>query len=366
MFEKVNPCRWGILSCAGIAKKNWRAIRQTGNATLVGVASRTPDTAAEFIAECQYWDPYPTQPRAFESYDAMLASEEIDAVYIPLPTALRAEWITKAARAGKHVLAEKPAALDANELEKALDACRENNVQYMDGVMFMHSARLPEIRKALDAGQLGRLKRITTNFSFCGDNDFRQNNIRSKAQYEPYGCVGDLGWYCARLALWTMNWEMPERVTGNLISTFCGNGSSGDVPSEFSSELYFANGVSASIYCSFETQHQQWAYLAGEEGFLQIRDFVLPFYGVESAYEISRNDFQVEGCNYDSVEQRQRYAVSEFANGRSNSQETNLFRNFSKLALEIAGGKRKPDPFWPEITVKTQKVLDQMIEASRA
>ncbi len=86
-------------------------------------------------------------PQAVGSYEDLLARKDIDAVYIPLPTALRREWVIKAAEAGKHVLGEKPAALNATEVAEMLAACERNKVQYMDGVMFMHSARLPMVRR---------------------------------------------------------------------------------------------------------------------------------------------------------------------------------------------------------------------------
>src|SRR4051812_12069520 len=96
-------CRWGILGAATIAKKNWQAIRNSGNATLVAVASRSADRAAEFINELQSSVAFEPPPKTC-TYEELLASRDIDAVYIPLPTGVRKEWVIKAANAGKHVM----------------------------------------------------------------------------------------------------------------------------------------------------------------------------------------------------------------------------------------------------------------------
>lgn len=264
--------RWGILGTANIAHKNWQAIRLSGNSTVTGVASRELERSRKFIAECQAQVPMECEPETFGSYEELLASDEIDAVYLPLPTGLRKEWVLRAAAAGKHVLSEKPCAVSVADLREMIDACKQHRVQFMDGVMFMHSQRLPRLREILDDGQsVGEVRRITSAFSFLGSGDFLMSNIRGNAQLEPNGSLGDLGWYCIRFALWVMNWEMPEEVTGRILSR------QGAVPTEFSGELFFKSGVSASFYCSFITENQEWAIVSGTRGYLEVRDFVLPF-----------------------------------------------------------------------------------------
>ena len=150
-------CRWGILGSAGIAQKNWQSIRNAGNAELVAVASRDVGRAQDFIDRCSARVPHPTRPKAIGSYDELLANEEIDAIYLPLPTGLRAEWAVKAAQAGKHLLCEKPCGTTLEELENILAACKEAGVQFMDGVMFMHSDRLKDLLKLWRWGKLGKL-----------------------------------------------------------------------------------------------------------------------------------------------------------------------------------------------------------------
>ena len=92
--------RWGILSTAEIACKNWEAIRNSGNGVVTAVASRDAAKAQQFIDGCQAEVPFEDVPRAIEGYDEIIAADDVDAVYIPLPTGLRKEWVIKAAIAG--------------------------------------------------------------------------------------------------------------------------------------------------------------------------------------------------------------------------------------------------------------------------
>src|SRR5688572_29289422 len=116
-------CRWGILGTAGIARKHWRAIRTAERATITAVASRTLQSAQGFIDSCSASVPYPNTVTPLAPYEALLERDDVDAVYIPLPTAMRHHWVIRAAEAGKHVLAEKPAACDAVQVREMLDAC---------------------------------------------------------------------------------------------------------------------------------------------------------------------------------------------------------------------------------------------------
>ena len=202
----MNKLRWGILSTAGIARKNWRAIRDSGNSVISAVASRDAARSRQFIDDCQREAPSATTPIALGSYEALIASKEVDAIYIPLPTGLRKEWVLRAAAAGKHVLCEKPCGISVADVSEMADACQRNNVQFMDGVMFMHNPRLRRLRELLDDGKsIGPIKRIMSVFTFGTDETFFDTNIRVHAALEPTGCLGDLGWYCLRFALWAMN-----------------------------------------------------------------------------------------------------------------------------------------------------------------
>jgi predicted dehydrogenase len=353
----MKKVRWGILGGANIARKNWQAIRNAGNSTVVAVGSRDTGRAQQFINECQFDAPMEAPAKALGSYDAVLREPNVDAVYIPLPTGIRKEWVIRAAEAGKHVLCEKPCATSVSDLREMIEVCRRQKVQFMDGVMFMHSARLPKLRKALER-DIGQIKRITSAFSFVGDEKFFATNIRTSQQLEPFGCLGDLGWYCIRLALWVMNGQMPERVSGRALK-WAGNNPNG-VPTEFSGELFFANGVSSSFYCSFVTETEQWAHISGNKGLVTLSDFVLPFFGNEVCFSLSNPVFNVRGCNFRMEPHLRKISAEEYSNSDGTSQETNLFRNFAELVLS-----GKQDAYWPEIALKTQQIMEACLASCK-
>lgn len=354
-------CRWGILSTANIAMKNWHSIALSGNGQVVAVASRSTEKAQAFIDACQASVPVPQPVEAVGSYEELLARDDIDALYIPLPTALRKEWVIKAASAGKHVMAEKPCGVNAADVEAMIDACKANNVQFMDGVMYMHSARLPAIRKVLDDGNsVGSIRRITSQFTFAADEDWYSSNIRGTSGLEPAGCLGDLGWYTIRFSQWVMNYEMPVEVRGRILQGIDRTDSPDQVPIEFQGELHYANGVSASFFNSFRANNQQWANVSGSNGYLQVNDFVLPFFDRELAFEVSGHDFEIEGCRFNMARHTQRHAVNEYANNAADAQETNLFRNFATLV-----NSGTIDSHWPDIALQTQQLLDAVLESAR-
>ncbi len=214
----MKKLRIGFLSTAGIGRKNWKAILNSGNCVVSAVASRDVEKSRAFIRECQAENAFANVPAALGSYEALMASPEVDAIYIPLPTGVRKEFVLRAAAAGKHIVCEKPCATDAAELAEMLAACQKHSVQFMDGVMFMHSPRLARVREIFDDGQsVGQIRRIASAFSFYPGEEFFSTNIRANGALEPAGCLGDLGWYCIRFALWTMNWRMPEAVAGKIL-----------------------------------------------------------------------------------------------------------------------------------------------------
>lgn len=342
--------RWGILGTAQIARKNWRAIFHTGNGTVVAVASRDLEKSRRFITECQAEAPMDTPPCALGSYEELLAAPDVDAVYLPLPTGLRKEWVLRAAAAGKHVVCEKPCAISAPDLQEMLEACRRRRVQFLDGVMFMHSQRLPQMRAVLDDGaSVGEIRRITSSFSFCAPPEFFTGNIRASSAMEPHGCLGDLGWYCIRFALWVMNWRLPRQVTGKFLSQFTAPGSRAPVATEFSGELFFDGGISSGFYCSFLTANEQGATISGTKGYLRTADFVVPVQGGEVVFEVNQTAHTALGVQT----QWQRIAVPEHGSNHPTAQETNLFRNF---ANQVRTGQINES--WMDMAWKTQRVME--------
>jgi len=354
-------CRWGILGAAEIARKNWQAIRNAGNCRLTAVASRDREKGRRFVAECQHHAPMDPPPALCASYEELLARSDVDAVYVPLPTGVRKAWLLRAAAAGKHVLSEKPTGTCAGDVREILDACRQHRVQFMDGVMFRHSRRLDRIREVLDDGQsVGQVKRIASHFTCAVPEEFYSRDIRAHSALEPSGCLGDLGWYCIVFTLWAMNWRLPTKAVGHLLAERGRPDSQGPTPTDFSAELFFPAGVSASFYCSFLAENQQWANIGGTKGFVHVPDFVLPYYGSEVAFEVTNDVFRLSGCDFNMENHSRRIAIPEYSHRTENAQEAQMFRRFAELA--ISG---KPDASWGEQSLKTQQVLDACLESAR-
>jgi predicted dehydrogenase len=359
-------CRWAILGASGIARKNWRAIRDAGNARLVVVASRDVDRAAAFIAECQRDAAHGHPPEAVGGYEAVLAREDVDAVYLPLPTGIRGDWAVRAAQAGKHVLVEKPAGTNVADVERIIAACRTANVQFMDGVMFLHGLRLPRSRASLDGadggGGIGAIRRIASQFSFRAPEDFLAGNIRMHSDLEPLGCLGDLGWYPIAFALWALEPRLPAAVTGRMLRAAAAPGGREPVPVEFSGEMIFRGepDVSVSFFCSFLTELQQWTHVSGTHGSVWVDDFVLPSFGPETGFTASHPVYAIEGCDFRMERHDRDVRVAEYASGHPTAQEAAMIRSFSSLVLSGT-----PDPRWPAATLATQRVMMACLESAR-
>ena len=340
----MTKLRWGILGTARIARKNWKAIWHSGNSTLIAVASRDVERSRQFVAECQEETPFDPPPLALGSYEELVASRDVDAVYLPIPTAFRKEWVVRAAEAGKHVLCEKPCTASVADLQQMTEACRRNRVQFMDGVMFMHNPRLNRIRHALDNGKsVGQIRRITSHFSFFSEDEFRQRNIRGDGALEPLGCLGDLGWYCIRFALWAVNWRMPREVSGRILSQNCNNHNRAPVPFDFSGELIFDDDVSSGFFCSFLAAYGNWATVTGTQGYVRVPDFVLPARSNNGALDINGE------LSDNSVIDPQ------------TTQETNMIRAFADRVLS-----GKLNEAWPEWALKTQIVANACLDSALA
>jgi predicted dehydrogenase len=352
----MKQLRIGFLSTAGIGKRNWKAIFHSGNCVVAAVASRDEQKSRVFIDDCQRDFPFAETPHALGSYEELLAAPNVDAIYIPLPTSLRKEFVLRTAAAGKHVICEKPCAVSAAELDEMISACHQHNVQFMDGVMFMHSPRLAKIRAALDDGQsIGQIRRIASGFSFYVGDEFFRSNIRTDGTLEPAGCLGDLGWYSIRFALWTLNWKLPQAVTAKIHAASPALPGRLPAPTEFSAELTYDGGLSVEFYCSFLAGRQQWIHVSGQKGWLWMPDFVHPRNSYEPEFEVSQNSVRVASATPCPP------GTDSAAQGHATAQDTQMFRNF---ADQVFTGQLNAD--WPMWAVKTQQVLDACQQAARS
>lgn len=354
-------CRWGFIGSSTIGRRNWLSIFNSGNGLIKAVASRNVSRATEFVNRCQALHPFPTPPKSVAGYDAILSDPDIDAVYIPLPTGLRKEWVIKAAEHGKHVLCEKPCAVGYQDLVEMTAACQQHHVQFMDGVMFVHSDRLNRLRDTIKhPTELGEIRRITSQFCFNGGEEFEKSNIRMDYALEPAGCLGDLGWYNIRFSLCLMDNQLPVELEGRTLRAPHSIDAQVAVPLEFAGNMRFENGVESSFYCSFVTALTQWARITGTEGEIAIEDFVLPHYGRPPSFDFIYTDNDNQLCDFKLHHHRKSILADEYSGGTIDSSETKLFRRFGELV--ISG---QPDPHWPEISLKTQLVMNGLLQSAR-
>lgn len=177
--------RWGILSTAKIGREHVvPAIFKAQGSTLAAIASRDLESAQAYAAQFQI-------PHAFGSYEAMLGSDVIDGVYIPLVTSLHVEWAIKAAQAGKHVLVEKPLALNAADIAPVIAARDAHGVIVSEAFMVTYHPQWHKVRDLISAGAIGTLRQVDGAFTYFNRD---AENMRNRPELGG-GVIPDIGVY---------------------------------------------------------------------------------------------------------------------------------------------------------------------------
>jgi predicted dehydrogenase len=245
--------RLGILSTADIARsKVVPAMQRADRCEVVAIASRDAARAGAVADELGI-------PHAHGSYEALLADPDVEAVYIPLPNHLHAEWTIAAARAGKHVLCEKPLALTADDAQRAVDVCRAERVRVMEAFMYRLHPSWVAVRQLVAAGRIGRLLAVESWFSYYNDDPRNIRNIREFGG----GALYDIGCYSVNLSRMLFGGE-PTRVRATSVLDPT-NGT--DVLT--SGILEFGDGV-ATFTCSTRAEDDQRVHVYGTEGRISI------------------------------------------------------------------------------------------------
>ena len=201
----MSKLRIGVLSTADIAiKKVIPGMRRAARVEVAAIASRNGDQAKAVAERLDI-------PRAHGSYDALLANSDIDAVYIPLPNHLHAEWTIAAARAGKHVLCEKPLAMTAADAERMAEACDAAGVRLMEAFMYRHHPSWVAVRDLVESGRIGRLAAVRSWFSYYNVDPA---NIRNIKEYGG-GALYDIGCYNVNLSRLLFGGE-PTRIRASI------------------------------------------------------------------------------------------------------------------------------------------------------
>ncbi|HEY3058827.1 MAG TPA: Gfo/Idh/MocA family oxidoreductase [Chloroflexota bacterium] len=243
--------RWGILSTARIGRTLFMpGVRAGEEGELAAIASRRLDVAEVVAAEFAI-------PRAFGAYDDLLDDPEIDAIYNPLPNRLHAEWTMRAARAGKHVLCEKPLARTGAEAQEMARVCQQAGVLLIEAFMWRHHPQHARVRALLDAGQIGEPRMVRSSFSYMIGPE--PSNVRLQRDLEG-GSLMDVGCYPVNVARWVFQAE-PIDVVGRQIVDPTYN-----VETTFAGVLTFPGDRLALIDSSFGQAGQTEYEIVGTEG----------------------------------------------------------------------------------------------------
>jgi xylose dehydrogenase (NAD/NADP) len=246
--------KWGVISCADIGTRAVvPAIQHSRNAETIAIASRDPGRAREVATQHGI-------PCALEDYTAILDDPEIEAVYIPLPTSLHAEWAIRAIRHHKHVLVEKPMALDPGEVDRIASAATENGVLAMEAMMYRLHPQTKRVAEIVRSGTLGAVQLVSAAFTYHVPNP---KDIRLRRSLGG-GCLLDVGSYCVSIARMAMNAE-PIEVVGRARI-----GPSSDVDEVFAGVLHFSGGRLATFGCALHGPRDQWYKITGADATLTV------------------------------------------------------------------------------------------------
>jgi len=257
--QPVKTLRWGIVGTGGIANSMAPRIQEADHAELAAVSSRKMESAKEFAGAYSI-------ALAFDSWEEMVASDAIDAVYIATPTSVREEIGVTAANAGKHVLGEKPFA-DLPSLQRITAACRANGVGFMDGTHFVHHPRTLQI-KAQMSESVGWPWSVASAFQF---NLPDTGNIRMNPQLEPYGAIGDTGWYNMRAAVE----YLPAGVELVSADGYLRRNADTGAAVSGSGVLVFDDGSTSTWNCGFESGAGIMDLrISGQQGVIKVDNFL--------------------------------------------------------------------------------------------
>jgi len=227
--------KWGILGCARVARQVMApGIQQSRNGTIQAVASRSLENARQFARNFDI-------ERSYDSYDELLCDPDIQAIYNPLPNNLHKYWTIRAAEAGKHVLCEKPLAVDASEGREMVTACKQNNVTLMEAFAHTFQPQNLHVKWLIDRGRIGKILRLTAVHSSARplEGDVRlDKNLAG-------GVLMDKGCYCVNTARFLFG---AEPISVYATAEF---GTTSGVDERVIATLEFPAGGVAQFDCSF-------------------------------------------------------------------------------------------------------------------
>ena len=317
--------RWGVLSTAKIAREQLLpAMLDSENGKVTAIASRDLGKARaladRFNAEY-----------AFGSYDELLASYDIDVVYIPLPTSQHVEWTLKAANAGKHVLCEKPIALNADDIKQLIEARDRNRVLICEAFMVFYHPQWAKVRELVEDGAIGRIRHVQGAFTYYNVDP---TNMRNQLALGG-GALPDIGVYPS-VATRFVTGKEPLRIQATV-----------ERDRSFGTDIYSSikadfGEFELSFYISTQMAARQVMVFHGDKGFIEV-------HGPFNAGDYEHHRIELHNQKHDQA------FVFRFPGVRQYRLEVEAF------ARAAAGGK---DPvFTLENSVLNQRMIDAILRA---
>ena len=262
--------RWGFLSTAKISHALISPLRVSKRNQLVAIASRSDEKAKAYAKKWEI-------PRAYGSYEALLADPEIDVIYNSLPNHLHADWAIKALKAGKHVLCEKPLGLTASDVDKMFATAKESGRVLTEAFMYRHHPQTLKVKEIVESGVLGKLRFLRGSFTFTLN---REGNYRFSKDMGG-GSIWDVGCYpisYTRMLLGTS----PVEVFGWQVS-----GQEG-IDQSFVGQMRFPEGILAQFDSGFQSPFRTEMEIIGSLGTLFIPNPFRP--GKNEEILLKKND----------------------------------------------------------------------------
>ena len=255
--KKMNrkKIKWGIISTAKIGRKKViPGIQKSDLCEVVAISSRNQENAAAVAQQLNI-------PKAYGSYEALLADDSIDAIYNPLPNHLHIEWTIKAMKAGMHVLCEKPIGLNVLEAQKLLEATYQHpNLKIMEAFMYRFHPQWQKVKKLVQSNAIGEVKVVQSFFSYFNADP---TNVRNQADIGGGGLM-DIGCYNVSFPRFIFE-EEPKRVVGLM-----------EIDPNFKTDritsglLAFSDGKSATFTCSTQLMSYQKCLIMGTKGYIEM------------------------------------------------------------------------------------------------
>ena len=249
-----NVVRWGILGCSGIGKsRTLPGMMAATNAEIYALAGRDPEKLEE------YAKPFAPQ-KLYTDYQSLLDDEAVDAVYIPLPNSIHLEWVLKAAKAGKHILCEKPLALNESQAKEMFQAANKYGVLLEEAYAYRHAQLVEQVKEIVDSGVIGSIRYLESKHSTLDTN--RQGIRYQKGM--GGGAIYDVTCYNVSLASYLLNMDPTE------VHAICNIDQETGVDTSDAVLLRYADGVCASLYAGLDAYPRGCFSILGDCGRIDV------------------------------------------------------------------------------------------------